>query len=215
MSALASAACVHALALGKLAEFRFPGARYEVSGAALCVISAEGFNLMAFGGGVWQAAWMEDAQGVAIGLAPSMTPHASPSQPETPAVSSPKTISANKDARALLAQRAMESVSSTPYSGLKQLALDLNVEPSELERALSEALHLGQASFEALALQAPQRFMDAALPEIIERQRPRSISDIMGFLNATPDALNCDYVQLRIWLARNPLPRRPPVPPAT
>lgn len=211
MTPSAVAVCVHALATGKVAEFRFPGARYEISGGALRVLSPDGSDLMAFAGGIWHAAWMEDEQGEAMGLAPG----ARAAPPAPTASAAPQSAGSDKGARAALAQRAFDRLASAPYAGLGRLASDLGADHAELERALSEALHQGRANPEALALEAPQRFMDAALPEIIERRRPRTISDIMGFLRDIPEARDCDYVQLRIWLARNPLPRRAPPPPPT
>lgn len=194
-------ACVHAQSFGQDAEFRFPGGRYLVEGGALRVLGADGSDAMAFGVGVWTAAWIENPSGSIAGLSPRASaaplPAPHPQGSPTPAAEA-------KAARSAIARRAGAALSGAPYKGLAALALAIDEDQAAVERALTDALQQQTLSYEALTLPRSQLALDAALPEIIERDRPKSLREMMDLLRARLDGADCDYVQLRIWLKQNP-----------
>lgn len=212
MSPTAPLLCVHACAFGKDVVFRFADARFAIEGGALAVRSGAlpHADFMAFAPGVWKAAWHEDDKGAPLGLlpdghgSPPMMGPAAAAEPTEPATGPAAGPDHQRAARADLERRALEALDAGAYPGLARFADALGEPPAEVERSLVSALQRQGLDPDKIAVAPMQARLDAMLPALIAARNPQGVRDIMHHLRGHPDTRECDYVQLHIWLRRNP-----------
>jgi hypothetical protein len=217
--------CVHASAFGKDVVFRFGDARFSIEGGALAVrsITPVPADLMAFAAGVWKAAWHEDAQGEPMGLLPS-GPSTTPARHMVEETTSPETVppsfpplseqqsttsteASDDQARHLREQKIIEALRMRPYENLASFSASLSESPGDIERALITALQHKSVDPNHIAVAATQAKLDLILPTLISTRQPQGVREIMQHLRQNADTRECDYVQLHIWLRRNPIKR--------
>ena len=201
--------CVHAAAFGKDVVFRFAAARFFIEGGALAVRAATlpHADLMAFAPGVWKAAWHEDEMGAPLGLLPEHNGAPPPQMAPEPLSSGASAPDDQIAVRADRERRILASLNSQSYQGLSLFAESLGEPPGEVERALVSLLQHKGIDPDKIALAPMQSRLDAMLPALISTRQPQGVREIMQHLRQHPDARDCDYVQLHIWLRRNPVKR--------
>jgi hypothetical protein len=180
------------------AEFFFPGARYSIeSGGALRVFGPLGDDageLMALGPGAWRAAWHVDETGQPLGLN-------APDRLAAPGLPPPARPSSERSARVL------ELLGQGVFQGLDALASRAGEPVVEVERILAAALSSKTLEPERVALPTIQRELDAALPELLASDAPKSPKVLLAALRERPATQACDAIQLRVWIMRNPQKR--------
>lgn len=204
MPILGYSVCVHTVASSqKEAEFRFKQARYSIEDGALRVISTElpELDLMVFSPGVWKAAWIVDpATGKPLGLDDPV--FLDPPQPLDKAAA-PLATGSRPDDRAERSRRVQAALAEIPYESLEAFSLIVGEKPDEVEFLLSQALNDNLIDPDQVAIESVQRELDLALPAILAA-RPKRLQDILNTLRHSEPPQACDYVQLRVWIKRNP-----------
>ena len=181
---------VAASAPGEESEFSFPEARYAIeAGGSLRVFGPQA-ELMAFGCGVWRAAWHVDAQGKPLGLS-------APDRVAAAGLEAPKTSSARSE-------RVLGALRQAPYQGVAELAQRSGEPAEEVERLLAAALAAKTLDPASVALAPIQRELDAALPELLAGPAPKNPKALLALLAERPATQGCDAIQLRVWIMRNP-----------
>lgn len=110
--------------------------------------------------------------------------------------------------REMLSSRIFNTLDSKPYPGLLELSTELGVPQLDVERVLSAALQKNAIDAETLSVASIQQMLDTALPHIIATRQPKGLREMLSAIKERPDGFLCDYIQLQIWIKRNP-PKRP------
>jgi hypothetical protein len=203
MDATGDTVCVHVAASSAgEAEFQFAHATIIISGESLIIAHAEAPNriLMAFSPGLWKAAWILDPTTQRpLGLS-APAPIATAPTAASPA---PPHRSPNPE-RAAQQQKILDALFQVDYVSLDIFSQHVGEPKSDVERILSTAIGSPQIDSNRLAVAPIQAFLDRQMPTILSEQQPQKLAQILEILKAMPEGQDCDYIQLRLWIKRNP-----------
>lgn len=210
MDAIGDTVCVHVAASAEgEAEFQFANAKIIIVGESLIVAHGDDPTriLMAFSPGLWKAAWIIDPTTQRpMGLSVPTPIVAAPISPITPTSVSTPPRSPNPE-RALQQKKILDALSQHDYEGLEAFSLRVGEPKVDVERVLSTAIGSPDIDSDRLAVAHIQAFLDRQMPAILSEQQPQKLAQILGIVRAMPDGQDCDYIQLRLWIKRNP-PKR-------
>ena len=80
---------------------------------------------------------------------------------------------------------------------------------NEIQKILIIALGHKKIEMDAVALPEMQSALNAVMPEILA-DSPKNYQDILAILAQRPATQECDLIQLRVWIMRNPSSIRSP-----
>lgn len=195
-SSTGHAVCVHVAkpSSQEEAEFNFPNARFAIESGTLRVYSntEPPVDFMAFSADSWKAAWLVDPEtGKPLGLAGASKPKPAPE------------LANDRTARAL------SLLASAPYEGLAEFSARAGMPSNEIQKILILALGHKKIEIDAVALPEMQSALNAVMPEILA-DSPKNYQDILAILAQRPATQECDLIQLRVWIMRNPSSVRSP-----
>lgn len=210
MNATGDTVCVHVAASSEgEAEFQFANAKVIIVGESLIVAHGDDPTriLMAFSPGLWKAAWIVDhATQRPMGLSGPTPISPASTAPSTPSAASTPPRNATPE-RALQQKKILDALVQFDYEGLEAFSLRVGEPKADVERILSTAIGSPDIDSDRLAVVQVQEFLDRQMPVILSEQQPQKLAQILGIVRAMPDGQECDYIQLRLWIKRNP-PKR-------